>query len=210
MSKNKQIEIIEADDLSIPEFKMKTNNSSDEYSETEYYLYDDISMDSIKNLLKFIKKAEKRWKSFLLETEDFLSDAKPKPLKIFINSNGGDIFAAIPIVDAISNSKIPIETYVEGIAASAASLISLVGHKRYITKNSFMLVHELRSGVEGTYSEIINEKQNCDKLMKVIKDIYQEKTNGKFPKKTMEKILKKDLILTSQECLEFGLVDEII
>ena len=184
--------------------------TEDDFTENEYYLYDDVSMESIRNILKFIKSAEKRWNLFKLEMIEVLEDAKPKPLKIYINSNGGDIFAAIPLIDAITNCKIPVETYVEGMAASAASLIAIVGHKRFITKNSFMLIHELRSGVEGTYSEIINEKENCDKLMKVIKQIYLDKTNSKFPVKKMERILKKDLILSSQECLDYGLVDEII
>ena len=187
-----------------------SHKEEDDFTENEYYLYDDVSMESIKNILKFIKTAEKRWNNFKLEMIDILEDAKPKPLKIYINSNGGDIFAAIPLIDAITNCKIPVETYVEGMAASAASLIAIVGHKRYITKNSFMLIHELRSGVEGTYSEIINEKENCDKLMKVIKQIYLERTNGKFPVKKMERILKKDLILSSQECLDYGLIDKIL
>jgi ATP-dependent Clp protease protease subunit len=185
-------------------------NEEDDYTVNEYYLYNDISMKSIQGLLKFIKNAEKRWKLFLLETADLIENAEPKPLKIFINSNGGDVFAAIPLIDAIKNCKIPVHTYVEGMAASAASLISMVGHKRYITKNSFMLIHELRSGVEGTYSDIMDEKENCDKLMQVIKKIYLERTSGKLESEVLEKILKRDIILTSDECLNYGLVDEII
>jgi len=190
------------DDISIKD--------EDDYTINEYFLYNDVSIKSVSGLLKFIKNAEKRWKLFLLDTSDILEKGKPKPLKIFINSNGGDIFAAIPVIDAIMNCTIPIHTYVEGMAASAASLISVVGHKRFITKNSFMLIHELRTGVEGTYSNIIDEKENCDKLMGTIRNIYNEKTEGKLKKEIMEKILKRDLILTSEECLNYGLIDEII
>ena len=131
-------------------------------------------------------------------------------LKIFINSNGGDVFAAIPLIDAITNCSVPIHTFVEGMAASAASLLSMMGHKRFITKNSFMLIHELRTGVQGTYSDIMDEKENCDKLMDVIKKIYLEKTKGNLESDTLEKILKRDIILTSEECKNYGLVDEII
>ena len=176
----------------------------------EYYLYNDITIKSIQGLLKFIKNAEKRWNLFLLETYDIIDKVEPKPLKIFINSNGGEIFAAIPIIDAIKNSKIPIHTYIEGIASSASSLISTVGHKRFITKNSFMLIHELRSGVQGTYSNITDEKENCDKLMIVIKNIYIEKSNGKLKTTILDNVLKRDIILSPEECLNYGLVDEII
>jgi ATP-dependent protease ClpP protease subunit len=108
--------------------KIEDNNQSP----NEYYLYSDITVNSVMGLLKFIKNAEKRWNNFLLENFDIVEKAEPKPLKIYINSEGGEIFAAIPLIDAITNSKIPIHTYIEGIAASAASLISMSGSKNHI------------------------------------------------------------------------------
>lgn len=189
---------------------VEPTQEQDEFNNNEYFLYSDISVQSVMSLLKFIKNAEKRWKSFLADYDDVLENAQPKPLKIYINSNGGEIFAAIPLIDAMKNCTIPIHTYIEGIAASAASLISMAGHKRFITKNSFMLIHELRTGVEGKYSDIMDEKENCDKLMNVIKNIYLDKTNGKLNKQFLEKTLKRDILLSSDECMEHGLVDEII
>lgn len=205
--KNINIDSIEEIDIPFPKDQKENDN---EIIKNEFYLYDDITISSVNKILKAIKEAEKRWNEFLFEFSDIIESAQPKPIKIYINSNGGDIFGAIPLIDAISNCKIPVETYVEGIAASAASLISLVGHKRFITKNSFMLIHELRSGIEGTYSDIIEEKENCDKIMNIIKNMYLEKTNGKMEKKTLNKILKKDILLSSSECLNYGLVDEIL
>jgi ATP-dependent Clp protease protease subunit len=183
---------------------------NNDQSPNEYYLYSDISISSVMGLLKFIKNAEKRWNNFLLENFDIVEKAEPKPLKIYINSEGGEIFAAIPLIDAITNSKIPIHTYIEGIAASAASLISMSGHKRFISKNSFMLIHELRTGVEGTYSNLTDERENCDKLMSVITNFYKKRTDGKFSNEMLQSILKRDIILSSTECLSYGLVDEII
>ncbi len=180
------------------------------YNNNEYFLYSDISVQTVMSILKFIKNAEKRWKAFLSDYSDLVEHAEPKPLKIYINSNGGEIFAAIPLIDAIKNCTIPVYTYVEGIAASAASLISIAGHKRFITKNSFMLIHELRTGVEGKYSDIMDEKENCDKLMGVIKSSYLTRTNGKLSAKVLDKILKRDILLSSTECAEYGLVDEIL
>ena len=208
-NKHKHPKAHDEEELDLDNFQIENIAEEDDYTVNEYYLYNDISIKTVQGLLKFIKNAEKRWKLFLLETADIVEKAEPKPLKIFINSNGGDVFAAIPIIDAITNSSIPIHTYIEGMAASAASLISMVGHKRFITKNSFMLIHELRTGVEGTYSDIMDEKENCDKLMSVIKNIYLDKTNGKLENNIMEKILKRDIILSAEECLNYGLVDEV-
>ena len=202
---NNDIEEQVLENLIVPE----VSKEQDDYNNNEYFLYSDISITSVMNLLKFIKNAEKRWKSFMADYDDLIESAKPKPLKIFINSNGGEIFAAIPLIDAIKNCSIPVYTYIEGIAASAASLISMAGHKRFMTKNSFMLIHELRGGIEGTYSNILDEKENCDKIMNVIKNTYLNKTNNKLDNNFLDKILKRDLILSSEECLNYGLVDEI-
>ncbi len=214
--KKKPIKAQEEDEMEIPLESLlnlqkgSDSDDSEDYTVNEYYLYNDISIKTVMGLIKFIKNAEKRWKNFLTDNSDLIESAQPKPLKIYINSNGGDVFAAIPLIDAITNCTIPIHTYIEGIAASSASLISMAGHKRFITKNSFMLIHELRTGVEGTYSNIVDEKENCDKLMKVIKDFYMRKTDGKMDNDVLHSILKRDLILSSDECKNMGLIDEII
>jgi ATP-dependent Clp protease protease subunit len=200
----------ESDSLFSRDIMTKDDYGSNENFNNEYYLYSDISMQTVIGLIKFIKTAERRWNNFLLENSDIIEKAEPKPLKIFINSEGGEIFAAIPLIDAITNSKIPIHTYIEGISASAASLISMAGHKRFITKNSFMLIHEIRTGVQGTYSNLTDERENCDKLMCIITSLYKNKTSEKFTDELLQSILKRDLILNSKECADYGLVDEII
>lgn len=202
---------IEFDEDMLENLMVRDGGAEDnDYNNNEFFLYSDISVQTVMSILKFIKNAEKRWKAFLSDYSDLVETAEPKPLKIYINSNGGEIFAAIPLIDAIKNCTIPVHTYVEGIAASAASLISIAGHKRFITKNSFMLIHELRTGVEGKYSDIMDEKENCDKLMGVIKNSYLTKTNGKLSPKVLEKILKRDILLSSAECVDYGLVDEVL
>jgi ATP-dependent Clp protease, protease subunit len=229
---NEDEDDIDTESFSIGQLLGSNSNKDapeDDYTETEYYLYSDVSISSVMGLLKFIKRAEKRWDAFLSDYKDILdiNTAKPKALKIYINSNGGELFAAIPLIDAIANSKIPIHTYIEGMAASAASLIAMAGHKRFITKNSFMLIHELRTGVEGTFSNVMDEHENCIKLMNVIKKLYvdrsvkaMELTNShsvdeinshknKF-EKLLSDILKRDLILTADECITHCLVDQIV
>jgi ATP-dependent protease ClpP protease subunit len=73
-----------------------------------------------------------------------------------------------------------------------------------------MLIHELRTGVEGTYSNLTDERDNCDKLMSVITNFYKKKTEDKFSNEMLQSILKRDIILSSNECLDFGLVDQIV
>merc|ERR1711943_38874 len=125
-------------------------------------------------LNKFIKSRQKELVKFTDKYKDIILDINPQPINIYIQSNGGDLHAVLPVVDLISSLKnvIPIHTYVEGIAASAASLLSSVGHKRFITKNSFLLIHELRTQVQGTFSNFRDESHNCNLIMEKIKEIY--------------------------------------
>jgi len=181
---------------------------------SEYYLYSDIKQKNMLKLNKYLKGYIRKYDLFIEKTQSIIKNCEPKPITIYINSDGGYLHSALPIVDIISSSEIPITTVVEGMAASAATLISCSGHHRQITKNSFMLIHELRAGCWGKFSEIEDEFESCQKLMTNIKNLYlnsikNDKKKKKF-KKILGKLLKRDIILSAQECLDYGLVDEIL
>ena len=111
-------------------------------------------------------------------------------------------------MDTILRCKVPVETYVDGFSASAATFLTVVGKKRYMSRNSYMLVHQLSTTFWGTYSNFEDEKQNLDLMMKNIKNIYKEYT--KIPMKKLNEILKHDLMWDAKTCLEYGMIDEII
>ena len=102
----------------------------------------------------------------------------------------------------------PVYTYVDGFAASAATLISVVGKKRYMTKNSLMLIHQLSGADSGKFYELQDQMSNMQILMNTINKIYLNKT--KIDQETLLKLLQKDLWLDAKTCLAYGLVDEII
>ena len=131
----------------------------------------------------------------------------PIPIKLHIQSDGGEVFSAFSAVDTIKNCKVPVYTYIEGCAASAATIISVAGHKRFITKNSHMLIHQISSGFWGKMNEIEDEMKNLALITKYVMNIYKENTNLTI--KQMKEIFKKDLWMPSDECLKMGLVDEI-
>lgn len=130
------------------------------------------------------------------------------PINLHINSQGGDITAALCIVDTIINSKVPINTIIEGEAASAATIISVVGHKRFINPNAHMLIHQIRAGFWGKIDECKDEMKNIKKYSKIIKKIYKEYTTLSDDK--IDNFLKKDIYWGSRLCLKYGLVDEIM
>lgn len=166
--------------------------------------YDDVTNDSIFNLNRNIDSVSKTMQLLKI---NYNLQAVP-PVDILINSAGGEIFSAFSTVDRIISSKVPIHTYVEGVAASAATLLSVVGHRRFIRKNSFMLIHQLSSEIWGNFEQIRDETKNLEMVMKYIKKIYLDHT--KISEKELTEMLKHDRYMDADECLSYGLVDEII
>ena len=128
-------------------------------------------------------------------------------IHLHINSFGGSVFAGLSVIDTILSNEVPIVSIIEGSAASAATLISVVCSERIIKPNSFMLIHQLSSGFWGKMEEIKDEFINLKKLMKKLKGIYKEHTSIK--KDDLKDLLKRDLWLDSDEALKYGLVDRI-
>ena len=168
------------------------------------YFYSEVNRPKILELNKAINNLSVN----LINQASLLKSQTPANIYLNINSFGGSVFAALSAVDTIQASDVPVCTIVEGCAASAATLMSVVGTRRAIRKSAFMLIHQLSSSMWGKYEEQKDQMQNNDLLMEAIKDIYNKHT--KIPKKKLREMLKRDLWFDAETCLEYGLVDEII
>ena len=168
------------------------------------YFYNDVSRDSILNLNRQIDEVSKQMK--IIQFTYNLPE--PPHIEIHMCSDGGEIFAAMSSVDKIINNSVPVDTFCEGIVASAATLLSSVGRKRYITKSSCMLVHQVSSGLWGNYTQFKDEIKNLELIMNLIKGVYMKRTT--FNSTELEDLLSHDLYLNAEKCLACGLVDEIL
>lgn len=129
------------------------------------------------------------------------------PIYLHINSFGGSVFDAMNAIDVIQGCKMPVYTIIEGATASAGTLMSVVGKKRYMRPNSYMLIHQLSAGSWGKMCELEDSHQNNKLIMNRILEIY--KTYAKIPKKKLDEILKHDLWWEVDKCMDYGLIDEI-
>jgi ATP-dependent Clp protease protease subunit len=134
----------------------------------------------------------------------------PAPIWLHINSYGGEVFSSFAVADTIERISqiVPIITIVEGCAASGATFMSIAATRRLIRKNAFMLVHELRAGTWGAYTDLSDDHRSNTTIMKTIKEWYKEKT--KLPKKEIDQILSRDIWWNSKTCIKHGLTDQII
>ena len=169
------------------------------------YFYSDVTR---KEILKLNKEIVQLDNGLMTNALEWSSPQDAVPIYLHINSNGGSVFDAFAAVDYIRNTKAPTISVIDGCAASAATIMSVVGDKRLINKHAYMLIHQLSSWCYGKYEELVDDMKNNDELMKRIKEIYRE--NTKIPEKKLKEILKRDLWLDAETCLEYGLVDEII
>lgn len=187
----------------------KTNSSQDFYgditvSDNHIYLYQGITPRSVMEMGIAIKTISQQIINIVTDL-----DLQSAPaIHLHINSGGGCAFSGLAGASHILDSTIPVFTYVEGSAASAATIMSCVGAKRHITEHSFMLIHQISTGVWGTYENLVDEKESMDSLMEMLESIYLKHTNIK--KKQLKQLLKRDLWMNPDKCLELGLVDEII
>ena len=185
----------------------KASNTANEkhisVQDNKIYFYSGVNRNACVELNKKIGELESKSLT-LSKTLGIL----PPPIKVFINSGGGTIVSGIASMDTMLRCQVPIETYVDGFSASAATFLTVVGEKRYMSRNSYMLIHQLSSNFWGTYANFDDEKKNLDLMMKTIKDIYKKYT--KLPMKELDQMLKHDLMWDAETCLNYGMIDEII
>lgn len=186
-----------------------TDNDKIEVVDNHIYFYSEINRGKALELNKHINKItleltnlKGKYSGLGLENDIVI------PIYLHINSYGGHVSAALSMVDTILRSKIPVYCIIEGVAASAATLIAIVCKKRYITPNSRMLIHEISTNFWGKYDKVKDDMKNLDKLMTIIINLYKKYT--KIPNDQVENLLKRDLWWGADECLEYGLVNEIL
>jgi len=182
----------------------RPGNSVSSYENHIYFYNSGIDVSSVLDLNQELRKMDSKH----IRDEIVRCQSGKTPIVLHINSPGGSMMSGLNVMDAILACKSDVITVVEGAAASAATFLSVVGKKRYITPHSIMLIHQLRSMFMGKYDELQVQKRNADMLMGIIEEIYGKYT--KIPSKKLKTILKRDLFLTAQQCLKYGLVDEIL
>lgn len=171
------------------------------------YFTGGVDGKSIQDLIKIIDDKNNAFKKLKREHAEVMT-IEPKPIYLYIQTYGGSLLPTFGAIDAIRSSIIPIYTVINGYAASAGTLLAVVGAKRYMTNNSFVLIHQLSSGMIGNMEAIKDDFKNCETFMETIYDIYEKHTS--LTRKELEETLKRDLWWKKDKCLAHGLVDEIL
>ena len=143
----------------------------------------------------------------------FLESEDPdKDISLYINSPGGVITSGMAIYDTMNHIKCDVSTICVGMAASMGSFLLAGGAKgkRFALPNSEIMIHQpsISGGLGGQATDIKIYADRIIQTKKKLNQIYADNT-GK-PLSQIEEDMERDYFMTSEEALEYGLIDKII
>lgn len=168
-------------------------------AERVYWVDQEID-SSLLDLVKLIMRCNK-------EDKDKPTEERT-PIKVFIDSPGGDVLALWSVINAIEISKTPVYTINYCTSFSAAADLLAAGHKRYAMPGTTAMVHSGSCMYGGTMEQAESMKKHFDKLGKKVTDYFLAHT--KVDQKAFKKKAPSDWYFDEQDMLENGLIDEII
>lgn len=123
-------------------------------------LSDEITASSVEKVINTI---------FSINYDDDQKEAeykefKREPIKLFINTNGGNAYDAFALGDVIRNSKTPVHTIALGWCMSAGFLIYLFGHKRYMSEYATLMYHDVSTGMNGKTQYVKQELKEMQRI----------------------------------------------
>jgi len=140
-----------------------------------------------------------------LESQD-----KSKDIKLYINSPGGSVTAGLAMLDTMKYIKPDVATICIGMAASMGAVILSAGAKgkRFALPNAEVMIHQVMGGAEGQASDIKIRAERIMKMKDALNRMLAENTGKPLAK--VEKDTDRDYFMTSDEALEYGIIDKII
>jgi len=131
-------------------------------------------------------------------------------INLHINSPGGDVFDGIAIGNMIKQHKAQVNCYIDGVAASIASVIAMSGDTIFMPSNAMMMVHNPWSFAYGNAADFRKQADDLDHIADSLKQVYLEKSGDKLDLETITQLMDAETWLSAQEAFDYGLCDKIL
>jgi ATP-dependent Clp protease protease subunit len=133
-----------------------------------------------------------------------------KPIRMYINSPGGMVYAGMAIYDTMQQVECPVSTVAVGFTASFGTVLLTAGAKgmRYALPNATIHMHQPLGGAQGQASDIAIQAQEILRLRSSLNGILSQHTGQ--PIEQIEKDTDRDIYMSSEQAAEYGLIDEVL
>lgn len=160
----------------------------------DVYIYDEISV-------------------FGITAQDFIDDLKgitSQTINVYINSVGGSFFDGVAIFNALRSHPATVNTQIDSLGASIASVIFQAGDTRTMLRHSQMMIHDAQGIVMGGPEDMAEMASLLDSLSDEIAEIYAERAGDKRRTSTFRNLMKAETFLGDQEAVDQGLADRVL
>lgn len=138
---------------------------------------------------------------------DFLREQNGKALNIYINSGGGSVFAGIAIYNMLKRHKGYKTVYVDGMAASIASVIALAGDRVVIPSNAFLMIHKPYASCAGNSDELRKMADDLDAVETGILNVYKEHLAEGADVETVKAMVAAETWLNGEEAAKYFAIE---
>ncbi|CZR81496.1 TPA: head maturation protease, ClpP-related [Clostridioides difficile] len=174
---------------------LKIKNSTE--TSSDLYFYGDIVCDEW--------DAWTEEDQYPLSIKNFLATEQGKDLNIYINSGGGSVFAGMAIYNMLKRHEGFKTVYVDGVAASIASVIALAGDKVVIPENAYFMIHKPWIGLWGAYNsdKLIKTSQDLDRIEEGILNVYKDNLREGIDIEEIKEKLREETWFTGKEASNY-------
>lgn len=171
-----------------------------DFTNRSIYLTDDITHDTANSVFQMI--------NFWNTVDKCDGNETLYPIKVYINTPGGDVDAVLSIISSIKASTTPVHTITVGTGYSGGFFIGICGHKRFGLKHSSYLFHEGAAMDSGDAHKFIQKIEFYKSQLARLKSIVLE--NTKITESEYDAHSKDDWFFGAEDALKYGVIDEII
>ena len=173
-----------------------------EFIERTIYITDEITQDHANSVFEMIRFWHR------MDNEDNIPTNERTPIKIYINTPGGDIDAVFSIISSIKASKTPVHTITIGTGYSGGFFIGICGHKRFGLSHSSYLFHEGAAMDGGDAHKFLQRMEFYKLQLNRLKSITLE--NTKISNDEYDSHRKDDWFMDPHDAIKYGVIDEIL
>jgi ATP-dependent Clp endopeptidase proteolytic subunit ClpP len=172
----------------------------------DIYIYDDVEGDSY-NWWTGEKTESETSANHIKQVLE--SNQNATEINLYVNSYGGEVKEGLGIYNQLKRHPAQVNVYIDGFACSIASVIAMAGDKVIMGTNALMMIHHASMGCFGNAEELRKAANDVEVIDQASCSSYLSKAGDKLDETTLKQLLDNQTWLNANQCLEYGLIDEI-